>query len=91
MESVGNLSSSRQRLLICNFLSSAASLQCGVHRVQFYAPLGSIFRKHGISFHCYANESQIYFPLKKINGLTADSLFRCLGEIKVWVGLMSKK
>ena len=31
----------------------------------YLLPLGSILRKHGISFHFYADDSQIYVPLKK--------------------------
>jgi len=29
-------------------------------------PLGLIFRNHGISYHCFADEVQIYVPLKAI-------------------------
>lgn len=78
------------------FVSSAASLQCGVPQGSvlgpllfslYLLPLGSIFRKHGISFHCYADDSQIYFPLKKINGFSVDPLLRCLDEIRAWMAL----
>ena len=48
-------------------------------------PLGQIFRKHGISYHCYADDTQIYFPLKSGHD-SLQSLFDCLDDIKFWVG-----
>jgi len=49
----------------------------------YLLPLGSIFRKHGVSFHCYADDTQMYFPLKR-NKDTALSLFACPEEVKMW-------
>ena len=50
----------------------------------YLLPLGSILRKHGISFHCYADDCQIYFPIKKKTP-TLQPLLLCLEEIKVWL------
>ena len=50
-------------------------------------PLGSILRKHGISFHCYADDSQIYVPLRKSNGFSLLPLLACLNDIKSWLAL----
>ena len=48
----------------------------------YLLPLGSILRKHGISFHCYADDSQIYVPLKKKDEHSARQLLICLDNIK---------
>lgn len=50
-------------------------------------PLGSIFRKYEISFHCYADNSQIYFPLKKDSTDSLKVLLDCLDDIKPWFAL----
>ncbi len=49
-------------------------------------PLGSIFRKHGLSFHCYADDTQIYLPLKQSsNG--PETLMSSLSDVKAWLSL----
>ena len=53
----------------------------------YLLPLGSILRKHGISFHCYADDSQIYVPLKKKDALSVKPLLLCLEDIKAWMSL----
>jgi len=50
-------------------------------------PLGSILRKYGISFHCYADDSQIYVPIKKKNDNSVGHLLNCLKDIKAWMAL----
>ncbi len=47
-------------------------------------PLGSIFRKHGVSFHCYADDTQIYLPLES-NIKCLDALLACLADVKAWM------
>ena len=53
----------------------------------YLLPLGSILRKHGISFHLYADDAQIYVPLKKRDCQTTLPLLPCLEEIKAWLAL----
>ncbi len=33
----------------------------------YMLPLGSIFNKYGVSFHLYADDTQIFIPLKHDN------------------------
>ncbi len=48
-------------------------------------PLGSIFHKHGVSFHCYADDTQVYLPLQKQDKSHFESLLSCLHEVKSWM------
>ena len=53
----------------------------------YLLPLGSILRKHGISFHCYADDTQIYVPLRKSDAYSSKPLLECLHDIKAWMAL----
>lgn len=46
----------------------------------YMLPLGSIFNKHGISYHCYEDDTELYFPFKAGNN-AAD----CLEDVKCWM------
>ena len=45
------------------------------------------FRKYGISFHCYAEDTLIYIPLKGQDSTTIKCLLNCLEDVKAWMAL----
>lgn len=75
--------------------SSKAVLTCGVPQGSILARilfslymllLGYIFRKYGLSFDSYADDTQIYLAIKqKSDGL--DALLACLTDVKAWLAL----
>lgn len=51
----------------------------------YLLPLGQIFKKHNISYHLYADNTQIYLPVKRGDGSSATCLLDCLSDIKAWM------
>ncbi len=51
----------------------------------YMLPLGSILHRHGLSFHLYADDTQIYLPIKCDDKLAFKSILDCLDELKLWL------
>ncbi len=48
-------------------------------------PLGNIIRKHGVSFHCYADDSQLYIYSRHGETHQIEKLMECIVDIKIWM------
>ncbi len=51
----------------------------------YLLPLANIFRKHQTSYHCYADNIQLYLPVKSDENTSLQPLFDCLCEVKSWL------
>jgi len=67
------------------FYAFNGPIPCGLLFSLYLFPFGSIIRKHGLSFHCYADDSQIYVPLRKND--TVRLIIDCLDNIKARMAL----
>lgn len=49
-------------------------------------PLGDILRRHGVMFHCYADDTQIYLSFNVTKSLEAFSRMEsCIKDIRAWM------
>lgn len=76
------------------YSSSSAPLLSGVPQSSvlgpllfslYLVPLGSMLKKHSISFHCYADGIQNYIPLTKHDLYSVRQLLMYLDDIKAWI------
>ncbi|XP_066540663.1 uncharacterized protein [Hoplias malabaricus] len=51
----------------------------------YMLPLGRLIRKHGIQFHCYAHDTQLYISAKPNDVACLRKITECLTEIKDWM------
>uniref|UniRef100_A0A671W597 Reverse transcriptase domain-containing protein n=1 Tax=Sparus aurata TaxID=8175 RepID=A0A671W597_SPAAU len=51
----------------------------------YMLPLGQIIRKHGLNFHSYADDTQLYLCTKPSTQLPPQSLVNCLHDLKLWM------
>ncbi len=47
--------------------------------------LVNIIRKHGVSFHCYDDDTQLYIYLWPSETHQIDKLMECIADIKNWM------
>ena len=86
----------KQRVAIGSETSDSAVLKYGVPQgsvlgpkiyTMFSKPVGEICRRHNISYHCYADDTQIYFTIKGANHWDdcSKKLEDCISEIRSWM------
>ncbi len=51
----------------------------------YMASLGSVIRKHGFSYHCYADETQLYLSFHPDDLTIAARISACLADISCWM------
>ncbi len=51
----------------------------------YMLPLGNIIRKYGISFHCYADDTQLYISTRPDETSKLSNLMECVKNIKYWM------
>ncbi len=47
--------------------------------------LGNIIRKHGVSFHCYADDTQLYISSRPGETHQIEKIMECIVDIKNWM------
>ncbi len=51
----------------------------------YMLPLGNIIRKHGVSFHCYADDTQLYISSRPSETHQIEKLTECIVDINNWM------
>ena len=51
----------------------------------YMLPLGDVIRRHGINFHGYADDTQLYIAMSPDDTGPFDSLLNCILDLKSWM------
>ncbi len=51
----------------------------------YILPLGNIIRKHGVSFHCYADDTQLYISSQPVETHQIEKITECIVDVKNWM------
>lgn len=86
-----------QRVVIGDSMSSPEHLKYGVPQgsilgpmlfTLYMAPLCDLLKKHGVQYHCYADDTQIYLSFEPQDvGIACQIIEKCLSEVRAWMAL----
>ncbi len=88
------LSDRHQFVAVNEEVSYRSQVQYGVPRgsvlgpllfTLYMLPLGDIIRRHGVSFHCYADDTQLYISSRPDETHQIEKLTECIVDIKNWM------
>jgi len=91
------LTNRMQSVKIGSVSSEAHPLKCGVPQGSvlgpllftiYTAPLGDIIRRHGLNFHLYADDTQLYItfkPCQKDSDAAVAAVLSCVTDIRHWM------
>ncbi len=51
----------------------------------YMLPLGNIIRKHRVSFHCYADDTQLYISSRPGETHQIEKLMKCIVDMQRWM------
>src|SRR4029434_8219303 len=51
----------------------------------YVLPLGAVIRNHGINFHCYADDTQLYLSMKPDEIVQLPKIETFLQDVKSWM------
>ena len=89
------LSNRFQYVRVANDCSSKHKLACGVPQgsvlgpilySMYTAPIADVIKRHGMGFHFYADDTQLYMSFNPVDVLQSKSLIeRCIQDVQQWM------
>ena len=89
------LSNRLQYVRVANDCSSKHKLACGVPQgsvlgpilySMYTAPIADVIKRHGMGFHFYADDTQIYLSFNPTDALQSKSLIEeCIQDVQLWM------